>query len=107
MRFLVDAQLPERLCQWLHEQGHEAFYVPTTLAGETPDADVAAYAAEHGLTLISKDEDFTQRHPPGGYQLIWLRLGNASNRALIDWLAPRFPAILEALASGEMMIEVR
>lgn len=107
MRFPVDAQLPERLCQWLREQGHEALYVPTLLTGETPDAVVAAYAADHGLTLISKDEDFTHRHLTGGYQLVWIRLGNASNRELLAWFAPRFPEILAALINGEALVEVR
>ncbi|MDP6549463.1 MAG: DUF5615 family PIN-like protein [Dehalococcoidia bacterium] len=44
------------------------------------DEDVWRYAAEHGLTIVSKDSDFRQRsflfgHPP---KVVWIRLGNCS-----------------------------
>lgn len=107
MRFLVDAQLPDKLCGWLEGQGYEAGYVGSLLPGEMPDRQIAAYAAEHGLVLISKDEDFVMRYPPVDYSLIWLRIGNASNRTLVAWLGPRFPRILAALEQGERLIEVR
>lgn len=107
MRFLVDAQLPEALCRWLVERGHDAAYVGAMLPGETPDREVAAYAAAGGYILISKDEDFVTRHPPVDYQLLWLRIGNASNRALAAWLEPRFAGVIEKLALGERLVEVR
>ncbi len=107
MRFLVDAQLPEMLCRWLEQQGHDADYVGTVLPGETPDRDVAAFAVEHRQILVSKDEDFVTRYPPIDYQLVWLRIGNASNRSLIAWLEPRFQRIVAELKSGERLVEVR
>lgn len=107
MRFLVDAQLPEALCRWLEVRGHEAAYVGTTLTGETPDRDIASHAVERGYVLVSKDEDFVTRHPPIDYQLVWLRIGNASNKSLAAWLEPRFAAIVAKLEDGERLIEVR
>ena len=107
MRFLVDAQLPPALSRWLISQGYEAAFVGSQLPGETPDADIAAFAARHGWVLISKDEDFLTRHPPIDYALVWIRLGNANNRVLIDWLSPRLPDIIAALDASERLVEVR
>ncbi|MBX9814597.1 MAG: DUF5615 family PIN-like protein [Sphingomonas sp.] len=41
MRFLVDAQLPGRLCDWLIDRGHEAVYVPIVMPGMAADAEIA------------------------------------------------------------------
>ena len=39
MRFLVDAQLPPRLCRWLADKGHESIHVMDWEGGTTmPDA---------------------------------------------------------------------
>ncbi|MEH3047250.1 DUF5615 family PIN-like protein [Sphingomonas adhaesiva] len=107
MRFLVDAQLPPALCRWLETRGHDAYHVGTELPGATPDHAVAAYAVDHACILLTKDEDFLTRHPPGEYALVWLRIGNATNRSLLLWLEPRWAAIIAALDAGERLIEVR
>ncbi|MEH3101492.1 DUF5615 family PIN-like protein [Sphingomonas adhaesiva] len=99
MRFLVDAQLPPALCIWLNARGHEAFHVGTQLPGTTPDHAVAAFAIENACVLMTKDEDFLTRHPPDDYVLLWLRVGNATNRALLSWLEPRWSADLSTPAS--------
>ena len=107
MRFLIDAQLPQTLGRWFEDRGHEAVHVRDVLGGQAPDSDVAGHARRHGMTLVTKDDDFALRHPPVEYGLIWLRCGNMSNRGLRAWLDARWPAIAERLADGERMIEVR
>ena len=77
------------------------------LGGQTPDADIAACAVAEGLVLVTKDDDFALRHPPGGYNLVWLRCGNITNRALRAWLDERWEPLLAALETGETLIEVR
>lgn len=44
MRFLVDAQLPPALCDWLRNHGHEASHVVATGLGAASDAMIAAHA---------------------------------------------------------------
>ena len=56
---------------------------------------------------MTKAEDFLTRHPPTHYTLVWLRLGNASNRTLSEWLEPRLDAIVAAIEAGEQLVEVR
>jgi hypothetical protein len=68
MRFLVDAQLPPVLCGWFEERGSEAEHVSRRLGGQTPDAEIAAYAAGQALVLVTKDDDFALTHPPADYR---------------------------------------
>lgn len=107
MRLLVDAQLPQALCIWFNEHGHEAEHVRDMLGGETPDREIASYAELHGLVLVTKDDDFILRHPPDQSRLVWLRCGNLSNRALRAWLEPRWPLIMARLKQGDTVVEVR
>ena len=107
MRFLVDAQLPPALCGWFGERGFEAEHVSLRLDGQTPDAEIAAFATAEGFVLVTKDDDFALRHPPVHYQLVWLRCGNITNRALREWLLARWTSLLVKLDAGERLIEVR
>jgi predicted nuclease of predicted toxin-antitoxin system len=107
MRFLIDAQLPPALCGWFAERGFEAEHVTERLGGQTPDAEIAAYAEANGLVLVTKDDDFALRHPPEAYQLVWLRCGNIGNRVLREWLLARWTLLLVKLSAGERMVEVR
>lgn len=107
MRFLIDAQLPPALCGWFAERGFDAEHVTQHLGGQTADAEIAAYAAANTLVLITKDDDFALRFPPEAYQLVWLRCGNITNRALREWLIQRWMPLLANLQAGERMVEVR
>jgi len=107
MRFLIDAQLPPALCGWFAERGFEAEHVSKRLGGQTPDADIAAFAAAEGFVLVTKNDDFALRHPPTHYQLMWVRCGNVTNRALRTWLIDRWSLVLVGLEAGERLIEVR
>ena len=61
------------------------------------------------LVVITKDEDFPMRASVSRSApcIVWLRIGNASRRALFAWLEPRLPGIEARLAQGERLIEVR
>jgi len=37
---------------------------------------------------------------------VWLRVGNASNRALRGWLEPRLPGIVQLVGQGSRLVEV-
>ncbi len=71
------------------------------------DAEIAARAEADGAELVSKDEDFVTLRLPDRFALLWLRCGNASNRALAIWLEPRWQQIDALLESGERLVEVR
>lgn len=107
MHFLIDAQLPPMLCTWFEEQGHGAVHVADVLGGQTPDRQVAEYSVAQGMVLVTKDDDFVLRYPPNHYQLVWMRCGNITNRALRLWLSARWTSLVARLEEGEQLIEVR
>jgi predicted nuclease of predicted toxin-antitoxin system len=107
MKFLIDAQLPPALCGWLRERGHEAVHVSEIGMIAASDVEIAARAEADGAVLVSKDEDFVTLRLPDRFAFLWLRCGNASNRALVAWLEPRWVQVEALLSSGERFVEVR
>jgi predicted nuclease of predicted toxin-antitoxin system len=107
VRFLVDAQLPPALAEWFGRRGHDATHVSDLGLLAATDGAIADRAARDGLVLVSKDEDFVVLRLPDRFALLWLRVGNATNRALLAWLEPRWPEVERLLTSGERFVEVR
>lgn len=107
MRFLIDAQLPPGLARWLIERGHDAEHVAAIGLKAASDELVVQAALERAAVLVTKDEDFVLLRLPDRFALLWLRIGNATNRALNDWLEPRWPTIERMLIAGERFVEVR
>ena len=107
MIFLIDAQLPPTLSGWLQARGHTAIHIAQIGMMAACDIEIAERAEIDGAIIISKDEDFVALSFPDKFGLLWLRCGNASNRALVDWLDQRWDQIEELLARGERLIEAR
>lgn len=107
MRFLVDANLPPRLVGWLIEQGHEAGYSDDLLGPSASDTAIFAAAEESDAVIVSKDRDFRLLvQPPPPPQLLWVRLGNATNARLVALFEVNFPAALRELEAGELHVEI-
>jgi predicted nuclease of predicted toxin-antitoxin system len=77
-RFLIDANLPYRFALW---QGLEYTHV-FDLDDTWPDSEIWRYAKAEGLTIVTKDADFSARamvsQPPP--RVIHLRIGNLRMR---------------------------
>jgi predicted nuclease of predicted toxin-antitoxin system len=58
--FLIDNQLPPALSHWLARNGHTASHVLDLKLGQVPDDVIWTFAAKHGYTIVTKDEDFAQ-----------------------------------------------
>lgn len=87
MRFIVDAQLPAKLCEILRSAGFEALHVDALPKGdETPDRDIADHADRNGLIVLTKDTDFYHSHMilNRPQRLFLVTTGNMGNRALFD-----------------------
>lgn len=108
MRFLVDAPQPA-LARILADRGHEASHVADVGLLSSTDEEVWHHAIETGAVLITKDEDFAvlPRRSDEAAQVLWLRVGNTSRRALLGWFDARLPGITDLLEAGERLIEVR
>lgn len=107
MKFLLDAQLPPALARWLQEAGHEAVPVREGGLRDADDLRIWSHAAASGFVLMTKDEDFALRaqRDRQGPVVVWLRLGNSSNRALRAWLAPRLPGVVKLISQGSRLVE--
>ena len=109
MRFLVDAQLPPRLARALVEAGYEAMHVEDLGLRDASDPTIWAYAERQQAIVVTKDEDFVDRfrRQASGPVIVWLRIGNAANAALLAWFLPILPAVVARIQSGDRLIEVR
>jgi predicted nuclease of predicted toxin-antitoxin system len=76
--------------------------------GNADDESIWNYAATHQLVIITKDEDFANRiaQTSHGPAVVWLRLGNCSNRLLLEQLMPMVEDIVERIRLGDQLIEV-
>ena len=87
MKFLVDAQLPELLCDILNDSGIEAIHVNSLPAGdETSDNQITEFSDKNGYRVVTKDLDFYHGHKRYGKprKLMLITTGNIKNRALFD-----------------------
>lgn len=108
MKFLVDAQLPPALARWLRDAGHEAEHVEDVGLREGSDAAIWTFALQNDAIIVTKDEDFVARAVRSATApvIVWLRIGNTTNRALLDWIEPRLPGIAHLLMQGGRLVEV-
>ena len=109
MRFLIDAQLPPGLVNLFVDAGHEAVHVTDVGLLTEQDTKIGTYAVQEGMIIVTKDEDFAQMRllPSETPTVLWIRIGNATNRVLATRLQPLLGEALTALASGEKIVEIR
>lgn len=108
MRAVVDQQLPPALAVWLRDQGVEAVHVRDLDMGRATDTEILNWAEQNDAVVISRDDDFIRlvRASPVA-RLVWTRLGNCTNTALLEAVGAAWPQIAEQLAAGERMVELR
>ena len=109
MKFLVDAQLPPTLARALREVGQDAQAVRELGLREAEDSAIWNYALAHQFVIVTKDQDFADRLLANKTApiIVWLRIGNTSNRTLLIWLLPLWPEITSRIEAGDRLIEVR
>ncbi|MFZ4072236.1 MAG: DUF5615 family PIN-like protein [Caulobacterales bacterium] len=105
MRFVVDAQLPPALAAWLRAKGHDANHVADLLDARASDRAILDLAAQVGAVIITKDWDFLD-FAPETQAILFVRLGNTTNRALLAAFDVAFPQALTRLESGETIVPI-
>lgn len=86
MRFLVDEDLPRSIGNLLRQYGHEAIDVRDIDLRGARDTEVAAYAQNQGLCLVTGDYGFSdvRNYPPGEYfGLVILHIPGKATASLI------------------------
>ena len=109
MWFLVDAQLPPALARLLVDRGHIAEHVGDVGLLASFDSEISRYAITHDAVLITKDEDFPDQALLGDPApiIVWVRVGNTTRRALLDWFGPLVSHVILMIDSGERLVELR
>jgi len=97
VRLLFDQNLAASLVQRLADVYPGSAHVRAVGLASADDATVWAYAAAHGLTIVSKDADFHQLSflkgaPP---KAVWIRRGNCSSDAIEQMLRGHHADIVE------------
>jgi len=108
-KFIVDAQLPPALARYLSSQGEDVIHVLDVDMMEAPDSAIWDLALEQSRVIITKDEDFQIRASvtTPSPKLIWVRVGNTSKQAMLQLFEKQWLAIIKALDSGEVLIELQ
>jgi len=109
MRLLVDNQLPLALAAHLRGWGLDCVHVLEVGLSTADDAAIWAHAIAHGQIVVTKDEDFLllASRPNDTGRMIWVRLGNCRNPFLLAAFDRTREALLQAIASGQRVIELR
>jgi predicted nuclease of predicted toxin-antitoxin system len=107
VRFLIDAQLPPALAGWIAGRGHEAEHVAELGLLAASDEEIWNAALSSGAVIVTKDHDFvewaTARRP--GAAVVWVRIGNAANPALIARLDAVWEKVVQNLEAGALVVE--
>jgi len=110
MTFLIDAQLPPNLAQWIQQtDAHKATHI-----GDHPDGlilsdtDIWTLAKDTNAVIVTKDLDFIALStiygsPP---QVVLVRYGNCTNHTLRHYLSRAWEEILFRLEQVETRLIV-
>ncbi len=91
MKFLIDAQLPRRLANWLIQAGCDALHTLDLPNGNrTTDSQVIEVADREQRVVVTKDADFVNTHTLQGRpaRLLLISTGNINNDELETLVTP-------------------
>ena len=109
MNFLVDANLPPRLGQWLRDRNQPATHLLDLHSLRISDKQLWALAITRSEVIITKDTDFYERslllgQPP---KVVLIALGNCNNDELLHQLDQSWKNIETELADGARLIMIQ
>lgn len=106
MKFIVDAQLPKSLSDFLNKKGFDSLHTLDLPNKNKPkDYQIAKLANEEERFVISKDIDFLEslivKSEPR--KLIMIKTGNFSNKALISLFNKNLEIIIEMISRSNLI----
>jgi predicted nuclease of predicted toxin-antitoxin system len=106
MKFIVDAQLPKSLSDFLNQKGFDSIHtLDLPDRNKTKDRQIAKLANEEERVVISKDIDFLDsflvRSEPR--KLIAVRTGNIPNRQLISIFEANLDTIIRMISRSNLL----
>jgi len=107
MKFKVDENLPQQVCNVLEEAGHQAVAVHHQHLEGAPDNKIIEICKSEERCLITMDRHFEDllRYPPGThYGIIVLRLENLSMSYVLHRIQSILSHVSEFSLSGQLWI---
>lgn len=108
MKFIVDAQLPKSLSDFLNQKGFDSIHtLELPEKNNSKDTQIARLANEQDRIVVSKDADFLESYliKSEPRKLIIIKTGNISNKQLIQLFENNLE-ILVTMISRSNLIEV-
>ncbi len=106
MKFLIDAQLPARLAEFLNQAGHDAVHTIGLPDGNrSTDGQIAQRADTDGRVVVTKDQNFRDGHllARSPRTLLVVATGNMTNDALLSLFERHLDAIVSALDEADFV----
>ncbi len=106
MKFLIDAQLPQRLSEIFSEYGYDTIHtLQLPNKNRTTDTQIIKIANLQNRVIITKDKDFLQSHLlfKNPQKLIIITTGNISNDALLSLVKKNIPLIISILLKSSLV----
>jgi predicted nuclease of predicted toxin-antitoxin system len=106
LKFIVDAQLPKSLSDFLSQKGYDSIHtLDLPNRNMTKDSQIAKLANEEGRVVISKDVDFLEsfmvKSEPR--KLIIVKTGNISNRHLLKIFEENFDVLVQMISRSDLL----
>jgi predicted nuclease of predicted toxin-antitoxin system len=108
VKFIIDAQLPMGLCEWLCQQGHDCIHtMHLTNKNRTSDAELLLLAEVDSRVIVTKDSDFLDsfyiKNQPN--KLLLVSTGNLSNANLLLLFSANHSRLID-LFKDHRLIEI-
>ena len=106
MKFIVDAQLPKALSDFLNSRGLDSIHtLDLPDKNRTKDWQISKLAIDEGRIVITKDVDFLEsfivKSEPR--KLIIVKTGNISNAHLVNLFENNLTVILEMILRSNLL----
>jgi predicted nuclease of predicted toxin-antitoxin system len=106
VKFIVDAQLPKSLSDFLNQKGYDSIHtLDLPNQNSTKDNQIVKLANEEGRIVISKDVDFLEsfmvKSEPR--KLIIVKTGNILNRHLLKIFEENLEVLIQMIARSNLI----
>lgn len=106
MKFIVDAQLPKSLSEFINEQGHDSVHtLELPNKNNTTDQEIIEISNAENRVVISKDADFLETYMVKGQpaKLIMIKTGNITNSHLMKIFKSNLDLLLRMIQRSNLV----
>ena len=106
MKFLLDAQLPKKISEFLNWKGYDSIHtLDLPDKNRTKDTKINDISIEQSRIVISKDLDFVESLLVSDkpYKLIYIAVGNVSNKELLEIFSKNIEKIVKCIEDARLI----